>query len=164
MELSIIRLGRSPLAGSYSPALMDMEVCLFTIQEQLFFAFNVSIMYPLGFINQFLSWKLFLPISRLSYAAYLIHYNMIKAYASHLRKPFYFTECVYATTYFGILVITFAIAFVLSVVVEMPFLNLDKFFFPIKSKTRQGIKHRLCTHLLAQRMFLKYIPKTIFFL
>lgn len=94
-----------------------------------------------GFINQFLSWKLFLPISRLSYAAYLIHYNIIKAYASHLRKPFYFTECVYATTYFGILVITFAIAFVLSVVVEMPFLNLDKFFFPIKSKTRQGKKN-----------------------
>ncbi|XP_057379360.1 nose resistant to fluoxetine protein 6-like [Daphnia carinata] len=93
-----------------------------------------------GFINQFLSWKLFLPFSRLSYAAYLIHYNMIKAYASHLRKPFYFTECVYATTYVGILVITFAIAFVLSVVVEMPFLNLDKFFFPIKSKNQQGKK------------------------
>ncbi|KAI9551729.1 hypothetical protein GHT06_022065 [Daphnia sinensis] len=82
-----------------------------------------------GFINQFLSWKLFLPFSRLSYAAYLIHYNLIKAYASHLRKPFYFTE-----------------SFVLSVVVEMPFLNLDKFFFPLKSKTVQG-ERRLCTHL-----------------
>ncbi|XP_046631169.1 nose resistant to fluoxetine protein 6-like isoform X3 [Daphnia pulicaria] len=87
-----------------------------------------------GFINNFLSCKLFIPFSRLSYAVYLIHFNFIKAYASHLRKPFYFTEYVYATTYLGILVIAFVLAFVVSVVVEMPFLNLDKLLFPNNSK------------------------------
>lgn len=100
-------------------------------------------MYFLGFVNQFLSWKFFIPLSRLSFAVYLIHFNLIKAYVSHMRKPFYFTECVYATTYVGILVIAFAIASVVSVVVEMPFLNLDKLFFPKNTKPLQG-EFRLC--------------------
>ncbi|XP_045034184.1 nose resistant to fluoxetine protein 6 isoform X2 [Daphnia magna] len=92
-----------------------------------------------GIIHRFLSWKLFLPFSRLSYAVYLIHFNFIRAYASHLRKPFYFTELIFGTTYLGILMIAFLISFVVSVVVEMPFLNLDKLLFPNKSRALESV-------------------------
>lgn len=91
-----------------------------------------------GFIHRFLSWKLFLPFSRMSYAVYLVHFNFMRVYISHLRKPFYFTELVFGTTYLGILVISFFISFVISVVVEMPFLNSDKLIFPNNSKALES--------------------------
>ncbi|XP_057379361.1 nose resistant to fluoxetine protein 6-like isoform X1 [Daphnia carinata] len=94
-----------------------------------------------GIIHRFLSWKLFLPFSRLSYAVYLIHFNFIRAYASHLRKPFYFTELIFGTTYLGILMIAFFISFAVSVVVEMPFLNLDKLLFPNKPRVLESNKN-----------------------
>ncbi len=67
-----------------------------------------------------------MPLSRLSYAAYLVHPLYIKAYYSYMRKPLYSTEMSFITTYSGILTMTFLIASIVSVVVEMPFNKLDK--------------------------------------
>uniref|UniRef100_A0A0P5Y8E9 Nose resistant to fluoxetine protein n=1 Tax=Daphnia magna TaxID=35525 RepID=A0A0P5Y8E9_9CRUS len=99
-----------------------------------------------GFVHRFLSWKLFLPFSRLSYAVYLLHLHYIFAYLSHLRKPFYYSEYVYFTTYLGILVIAFMMAFVVSVFVEMPFTNLDKLLFPNEIKAHLQSKPVLSLH------------------
>nr|CAH0101428.1 unnamed protein product [Daphnia galeata] len=96
-----------------------------------------------GFIHRFLSWKLFLPFSRMSYAVYLVHFNFMRVYISHLRKPFYFTELIFGTTYLGILVISFFISFVISVVVEMPFLNSDKLLFPSSSSKALESKRQI---------------------
>lgn len=104
---------------------------------------------PTGFIHRFLSWKLFLPFSRMSYAVYLVHFNFMRVYISHLRKPFYFTELIFGTTYLGILVISFFISFVISVVVEMPFLNSDKLLFPNNSKALES-KRKICNDFAAQ--------------
>ncbi|KAI9551728.1 hypothetical protein GHT06_022064 [Daphnia sinensis] len=89
-----------------------------------------------GFVQRFLSCKLFLPFSRLSYAVYLLHLHYIFAYVAHMRKPVYFTDCIAFTTYLGALVFTFIMAFVVSVFVEMPFANLDKLLFPNKTKAQ----------------------------
>jgi hypothetical protein len=43
-----------------------------------------------------------------------------------------------AVNYFGILVISFLLAFVVSVTVEMPFINLDQLLFENKSKALQS--------------------------
>ncbi len=82
--------------------------------------------YLIGYVQRFLSWKFFIPLSRLSYAVYLIHPVYIKAYYSSLRKPMYSTGITLLTTFFGILMTIFLIATVVAVVVEMPILNLDK--------------------------------------
>ncbi|XP_021346367.1 nose resistant to fluoxetine protein 6-like, partial [Mizuhopecten yessoensis] len=44
-----------------------------------------------GFINDFLSWKLFVPLGRLSYCIYLTHPLVIYYYLNTLRQPFYGT-------------------------------------------------------------------------
>jgi peptidoglycan/LPS O-acetylase OafA/YrhL len=89
----------------------------------------------LGFINRFLSWKLFLPFSRMSYAVYLIHFNLAISYGAQLRKPFYFSQISMLTTSFGLLGLVFLFASVVTIMVEMPFLNLEKLLFPNNSKT-----------------------------
>ncbi|XP_046631188.1 nose resistant to fluoxetine protein 6-like isoform X2 [Daphnia pulicaria] len=93
-----------------------------------------------GFVHRFLSWKLFIPLSRLSYSVYLTHLIYTFAYISHLRKPYYFTEISGAMNFAGILVISFLLAFVVSVAVEMPFVNLDKLLFAGDSKSLQRKK------------------------
>ena len=84
----------------------------------------------IGYVQSFLSWKFFMPLGRLSYAVYLIH----PVYSS-MRKPLYSTESSFFTTYFGILTMAFLIASIVSVVFEMPFLNLDKLLIPENSCT-----------------------------
>lgn len=80
----------------------------------------------LGYLNKLFSWKVFMPLSRLSYAVYLFHPIYIKAYYSYMRKPLHSTEISFITTYSGILTMTFLIASVVSVGIEMPFNKLDK--------------------------------------
>ena len=80
----------------------------------------------IGFVQRFLSWKFFMPLSRLSYAAYLIHPIYIKVFFSIQRKPMYVSFPNLLTTFWGMLVPIFFLAAIISVVVEMPFLNLDK--------------------------------------
>ena len=82
----------------------------------------------------FLSSKVFLPLSRISYAVYLVHFGFIKSYVSHMRQPIYLTEYYYFTVYLGILLIVSMIASVVTVIVEQPFLNADKLLFPRKSR------------------------------
>ncbi|XP_057375604.2 nose resistant to fluoxetine protein 6-like [Daphnia carinata] len=83
-----------------------------------------------GCINTLLSSKSLLPLSRLSYAVYLVHFAYVKAYVSHMRKPMYIAEYYFFTTYLGILMVSFMLASVISVIMEMPFMNLDKLLFP----------------------------------
>ena len=151
-ELYITPLGQSPSVGSFSPALTDMEVfhissllvgnqfhdvvvdiSFFDIIFFFFFLWTFS-----GFIHRFLSWKIFLPLSRISYAVYLIHVNFVITYGAHSRKPFYVSELSLIITSLGILVIAFILASVATVAVEMPFLNLDKLFFTNHSKTSES--------------------------
>ena len=82
-----------------------------------------------GFVNRFLSWKGFVPLSRLTYCAYLIHYEYITVYYSMNRKLVYYTFMSQLTTYLGIAATVFALAFVISVTIESSFFNLEKMIF-----------------------------------
>ena len=110
------------------------HLCLLTINFMMFF---VDISFS-GFIHRFLSWKIFLPLSRMSYAVYLIHLNFAISYGSQSRKPFYVSELSMIVTSLGIVVYAFLLASVVTVTVEMPFLNLDKLFFPNHSKASES--------------------------
>lgn len=56
-----------------------------------------------------------------------------------MRKPLYFTEIYLATIFLGTLAFNFILACFLSVTFELPFLNLDKLFFPENSSPSKGI-------------------------
>nr|CAH0109554.1 unnamed protein product [Daphnia galeata] len=87
-----------------------------------------------GFVNRLLSWKGFLPLGRLCYCVYLIHYDFLNVYYSAMRKQFYYTLFEQFTACFGFLVFSFGISFVVSVTLEASFLNLEKLIFYSKPK------------------------------
>ena len=92
-------------------------------------------LFNLGFVNKLLSWRAFMPLSRLTYCAYLIHWTYITMFFAHSRKPFYYTVFNQVHTYFGFLVAVFGLSFIVSLTVEAPFLNLEKLLFsPLQSK------------------------------
>ncbi|XP_032794863.2 nose resistant to fluoxetine protein 6 [Daphnia magna] len=97
-----------------------------------------------GFINRLLSWKGFLPLSRLSYCVYLIHYSYLDAFYASNRKLVYYTFLSQLTTYFGILATVFGLAFVVSITVEASFLNLEKLvfapFYPPKPRESEVVQ------------------------
>ena len=45
-----------------------------------------------GIVNWFLSWKLFIPLSRLTYLAYLIHPVVLEVYYQGQRDGFYLND------------------------------------------------------------------------
>ena len=87
-----------------------------------------------GFVNRFLSWKGFLPLSRLTYCVYLIHDDFITVVLAANRKQLYYTFFGEFLTFLGILVISFSLAFLASVTIEASFMNLEKLVFPPSSK------------------------------
>lgn len=82
-----------------------------------------------GFINTLLSWSFFTPLARLTYCAYLIHPILIYAYYQSLRSPIYMDDSTLAVVFSGIMVLTYMLAFVLSLAFEAPMLSLEKLIF-----------------------------------
>ena len=89
-----------------------------------------------GFVNRFLSWKGFLPLGRLTYCVYLIHYDYLTVFNSAIRKQYYYTMFGTVITCFGVLVFCFALAFAVAVTIEASFLNLEKLIFYSSSKPK----------------------------
>ncbi|XP_061188236.1 nose resistant to fluoxetine protein 6-like [Saccostrea echinata] len=87
-----------------------------------------------GFINTILSWKVFVPLSRLSYAAYLIHLIIIYAYFLSRRMPIYMTDLELVYLFLSNLVVSYGAAFVVSLLFESPFMALEKVIFPSRNR------------------------------
>ena len=45
-----------------------------------------------GFVNTLLSWKALIPLSRLTYCAYLVHLVVMDVYQNSKRSLVYFTD------------------------------------------------------------------------
>ncbi|XP_032794832.2 nose resistant to fluoxetine protein 6 [Daphnia magna] len=88
-----------------------------------------------GFVNRILSWKGFVPLGRLTYCVYLIHYDYLNVFYAALRKQYYYTMLGQFTICFGVLLICFGLAFATAVTLEASFLNLEKLFFAPKPKS-----------------------------
>ncbi|XP_023240696.1 nose resistant to fluoxetine protein 6-like [Centruroides sculpturatus] len=81
-----------------------------------------------GIINEILSWKCFVPLSRLCYLAYLLHPLMMYLYVSYARSPIHFSQYVMVYMFLGHLCVTFGLAFVYTLIFEAPFVRLEKLF------------------------------------
>ncbi|RWS30003.1 Nose resistant to fluoxetine protein 6-like protein, partial [Leptotrombidium deliense] len=81
-----------------------------------------------GFVNTILSWKAFVPLSRLTYSAYLIHPIVIAAFYGSRETTFDFSHYLMVYLLIGNLVITYAVSLVLSVMFESPFISIGKLF------------------------------------
>jgi len=92
-----------------------------------------------GPVNRILSWKPFIPLSRMTYCVYLMHLSLIvNVYTYHSRAPFYYTIFDAVLMSIAIIATAFGLAFICSVTIEAPFLNLEKLIFsPMKANSEK---------------------------
>ncbi|XP_064458660.1 nose resistant to fluoxetine protein 6-like [Ornithodoros turicata] len=63
-----------------------------------------------GYLNAFLSWKAFTPLSRLTYGVYLIHFLLLIFRMGHLKQPVDMGEYFQLITALGVYTLSFALA------------------------------------------------------
>ena len=97
-------------------------------------------------INAFLSMGFWVPLSRLTYTAYLIHPILLTVVFGTLREPFTFTDYMMAIYAVAMVVLAFGAAGVVAVFVEFPLSNLEMAVFKVA-----GLKLRTSTRNVANR-------------
>ncbi|GBM82866.1 Nose resistant to fluoxetine protein 6 [Araneus ventricosus] len=79
-----------------------------------------------GVVNYILSWKCFIPLGRLTYCAYLIHPVVQISAVANIRMKLQTAHFFGVWMFFGHLMITYGSSFATSMLVEAPFLSLEK--------------------------------------
>ncbi|GBN00238.1 hypothetical protein AVEN_14282-1 [Araneus ventricosus] len=82
-----------------------------------------------GFINTFLSWKLWVPLSKLAFLIYLIHPYVQNIFIANFTTVQEVTHLRFVVQFFGFLSISALLAFIASLLIESPFLALEKVLF-----------------------------------
>ncbi|XP_067659498.1 O-acyltransferase like protein-like [Haliotis asinina] len=82
-----------------------------------------------GIINNILSFSGIIPLSRLTYAAYLLHPVMMIIYVFGKKSLIYISDYDIAYLYMGHVICTYLAAFFFSSIFEAPFLTLEKVLF-----------------------------------
>ncbi|WAR11321.1 NRF6-like protein [Mya arenaria] len=79
-----------------------------------------------GWINELLSWRGFIPLSRLTYCAYLIHPLVMLTFYMNRRQLTYFTQFELVYLFVGHLTMSYGLSFIVSLVFEAPMMGLEK--------------------------------------
>ncbi|XP_066294090.1 nose resistant to fluoxetine protein 6-like isoform X1 [Branchiostoma lanceolatum] len=80
-----------------------------------------------GIINTILSWKAWIPLSRLTYCAYLVHPIVIFiAYLDQRETPLHYSDIELMYYFVGHVVFSYAVAYVVSMMAEAPMRQLEK--------------------------------------
>ncbi|XP_060069287.1 nose resistant to fluoxetine protein 6-like [Ylistrum balloti] len=82
-----------------------------------------------GFVNTLLSWGGFVPLSRLTYCAYLVHPILQSLVYLSLRQQFRMSDLTMITYFLAFLMMAYAVAFVVSLAFESPMMGLEKAIF-----------------------------------
>ena len=90
-----------------------------------------------GPINWFLSMKFWIPLSRISYNAYLVHPLILNVIFGSERKITYYQDYNLAVYAIGMIVLSFGAAAVVSTFVEFPIGNLEQALFKLVGLGRQ---------------------------
>ncbi|XP_066297620.1 O-acyltransferase like protein-like isoform X2 [Branchiostoma lanceolatum] len=83
-----------------------------------------------GIITEFLSWSGWVPLSRLTYTAYLVHPIIMHVYTMSLKTPLFYSATNWWFYFIAYSFIAFLCGFVASIMVEFPFFGLEKLIFP----------------------------------
>ncbi|XP_037521604.2 nose resistant to fluoxetine protein 6 [Rhipicephalus sanguineus] len=89
-----------------------------------------------GFVSKFLSWAPFAPLSRLSFAVYLIHFPFIEIMLHTSRERLYYSHFNQVTLFFSVLMWSYILAYFMYLVCEGPTANLDKLVFGSTTRPR----------------------------
>ncbi|XP_013161803.1 PREDICTED: nose resistant to fluoxetine protein 6-like [Papilio xuthus] len=84
-----------------------------------------------GILNKLLTWKVFVPISRLTFCAYLVNGIVELYYVSQLRHPLHVTFFTMVANSIAHLVLTFNLAVILCVIFESPIHGIERILLRI---------------------------------
>ncbi|CAK9812773.1 Nose resistant to fluoxetine protein 6 [Anthophora quadrimaculata] len=90
-----------------------------------------------GYVNSILSAPILYPVSRTTYCAYLVHPLVIRLTAMNLDSPFHLGKYTMMITFFGQLVLSYLLSFIISVSFEAPIVSMLKILSPKKRKRIQ---------------------------
>ena len=79
-----------------------------------------------GPVNSILSWPIWAPLGRLTFGAYLVHPIVIFVYYMNLMTPLHFTDLTMIYMFIANLVVSYLVAFIVSMAVEAPMMQLEK--------------------------------------
>ncbi|GFY45079.1 nose resistant to fluoxetine protein 6 [Trichonephila inaurata madagascariensis] len=79
-----------------------------------------------GFVNSFLSWKFWIPLSRLTFCAYLVHPLIQTTYFASLRDSIVCSHMTMIMYHFGFLIMSYMAALVVSLLFESPVIRLER--------------------------------------
>ena len=77
-------------------------------------------------VNYVLSARFWLPLSRLTYCAYLVHPIVLGTFFGAFRQPLHYNLSMAISFYFNTLFLSYLSALAIALVVEFPFVSLDK--------------------------------------
>ena len=89
-----------------------------------------------GPINTFLSMKFWIPLSRISYNAYLLHPLILTVIFASERKTINYQDYNLTVYAIGVVVLSYGAAAIVSVFVEFPIGNLEQALFKLAGLTR----------------------------
>ena len=93
-------------------------------------------------INDFLSMKMWIPLSRLTYTAYLVHPIVLTVIFVSIQEPFTYTDFTLAVYAVAMVALSFGAAGVVAVFVEFPLSNLEiATFKAVGLKPRESTRH-----------------------
>ncbi|XP_077501063.1 nose resistant to fluoxetine protein 6-like isoform X1 [Amblyomma americanum] len=87
-----------------------------------------------GFVNTFLSWSPFTPLSRLAFGVYLIHLLFIQLFLCISRERLFFSHFFAVSLFFTTIVWSYLLSYLLFICCEAPTGRLDKLVFEPQSK------------------------------
>lgn len=93
-----------------------------------------------GPVNWFLSHPLWQPISRVSYAIYILHFFVVLIMAATLKTSPYFSELSAYHTFIGNYIITVCVSIVATLAFESPIVVIEKILFGSKKTKRDTIQ------------------------
>ncbi|ESP02882.1 hypothetical protein LOTGIDRAFT_185624 [Lottia gigantea] len=80
-----------------------------------------------GFINSVLSWSFWVPLTKITYGAYLLHLLLIdNIIDSNMRATYYLNIFHVAFEFVGVFVFSYAFSFIFSLLIEAPCMGLEK--------------------------------------
>ena len=84
-----------------------------------------------GWVDKILSWKFWIPLSRLTFLSYLIHPVILLLVIGELRTPLHFTNITIFVYMVSSIVLTYGVAALLAIMVEFPFSNIEAAVFKL---------------------------------
>lgn len=91
-----------------------------------------------GFINDFLSWSFWVPLSRLTYSTYLFHPVVIYVYSFAQAVPFHWSMITYVYMFASFLFLAHVLALLVTLTLEFPVGNLEKMLRGASTRERSG--------------------------